>query len=93
MSSQMKLWPNNYKGQIPVDVSKSNVKITTPYFRQRDNAVCAAQYIAYAKGFSVIYDVEYIKETDSEPGSGNGTHYFTVWKINCRAGYDVRQTV
>lgn len=79
-------FPKTYKGKIPINKNIPPVTIKSDYFRNRDDSLSQLKITALMHGYNVIYKVEWIKETESESGSGNGTYYYSVWKAVCTVG-------
>ena len=85
-AKSIQLWSANYQGRVPVDRTKPAQTIRTGWHRKRDNAELEAKLIAHYNDCSIIYDSEFVKDTDSEEGYGDGTYYYTVWRVRCLAG-------
>lgn len=39
------------------------------------------------KGFDLIYNLEYIRDTEAESTEKGGTYYRTIWSCECVAGF------
>ena len=39
------------------------------------------------KGFDLIYNLEYIRDTEAESTGKGGTYYRTIWSCECVAGF------
>ena len=83
--SNIETYSANYKGRIKKD-KKPFMNISSPYFRERNDAENFLKAIAVYYGCNTVYDLEFEKDTASEPGTGRGTHHYTVWKAFGKIG-------
>lgn len=78
----VEVFPATYRGKIPLVEGSRKDKIQTKIFREKAEATQSLQFTAAFLGCDVVVEVAYDKLRDSEPGTGDGTHYFTVWKAS-----------
>lgn len=80
-------FPKTYRGKIPINRNIPPDTIKSDYFRNRDDSLDQLKITALMHGYDVMYNVEWIKKTESESSeSGKGTYYYSVWKAVCTAG-------
>jgi hypothetical protein len=78
-ANHVETWPRTYKGKIPRDPQASAIEISSNYCGEKNASEFQLKVAAALAGFDIIYELRFDKDTRSEPGSGQGTHYFTVW--------------
>ena len=74
-ASRIDTWPASYKGQIPVDTTKSVHQIESRFFRDKQSALNALRVTAAYLGCDLVYEVRYEKERRTEE---EGT--YPVWR-------------
>ena len=78
-SENIDCFPATFKGKINFENS-SIVTVNTNYFKDRSDAEKCLKVMAAFYGNNLVFDNRWEKKTESEPGSGKGTHYYTVWR-------------
>jgi len=67
-------------GHVGGHVTKKEIGsiATSEWHRIQNNAVETLKYLCAKSGGNAIVQLDIKKETHSEPGSGQGTHYYSV---------------
>jgi len=77
----VELFPSTFHGRVPFDYSREKRDLETDWFRDRSDAEYQLRTTARFMGFDLVYGVSQDRKTDSEPGSGQGTHYYSVFSL------------
>lgn len=89
--SRMLVYSSNYKGRIPLDATKKQREFSlSRCYEDRDDALEALKELVADNNFDLIYNLEYIRDTESERTERGGTYYRTVWYCACVAGHQKR---
>jgi hypothetical protein len=75
----VEIFPATYRGKIPLLPGSRQSEIRTFVFREKSEVETSLKFTAAVLGCDVVVDVVWGKGTDSEAGTSQGTHYFTVW--------------
>jgi hypothetical protein len=76
------LFPETYRGKLPIVRGSEQGTIKTAYYRDRGEAEMILKVNAAFFDCDIVYNIQWLKETDSEDSyNGKGTHYFTTWSI------------
>lgn len=75
----IEIFPSTYKGKIKYKIETVK-SIETNFFVSREIAEIALKIQAFTNENDIIFENKWEKSTGSEPGTGKGTHYFTVWR-------------
>ena len=73
------IYPATYRGKVPLVNGSRKPEIETMWFREKSEAEKSLKFTATALKSDVVVEVVWTKGTDSESGSGKGTHYYTTW--------------
>ena len=85
---RMRVYSCNYKGRIPLDNSKPQQSIAMgDWFYDKSRAFEKLKEMVADKGFDLIYNLEYIRDTEAESTEKGGTYYRTIWSCECVAGF------
>lgn len=85
---RMRVYSCNYKGRIPLDNSKPQQSIALgDWFYDKSRAFEKLKEMVADKGFDLIYNLEYIRDTEAESTGKGGTYYRTIWSCECVAGF------
>lgn len=85
---RMRVYSCNYKGRIPLDNSKPQQSIALgDWFYDKSRAFEELKEMVADKGFDLIYNLEYIRDTEAESTGKGGTYYRTIWSCECVAGF------
>ena len=85
---RMRVYSCNYKGRIPLDNSKPQQSIALgDWFYDKSRAFEELKEMVADKGFDLIYNLEYIRDTEAESTENGGTYYRTIWSCECVAGF------
>jgi hypothetical protein len=78
---EVELFPSTFRGRVPFDYSREKRDLETDWFRDRSDAERQLRTTARFMGFDLVYNVSQDRETGSEPGSGKGTHYYSMFSL------------
>lgn len=76
---RVRWWPASYRGRPPVHAPGSALRSQFWAGRKEQGALEELRMLAARGGYNALVDVQFESATASEPGSGMGTHYFTVF--------------
>jgi hypothetical protein len=89
--SRMLVYSSNYKGRIPLDTTKKQGEFSlSRYYEDRDDALQALKELVADNNFDLIYNLEYIRDTESDTTYRGRIYYRTVWSCACVAGHQKR---
>lgn len=57
------------------------------WFYDKSRAFEELKEMVADKGFDLIYNLEYIRDTEAESTEKGGTYYRTIWSCECVAGF------
>ena len=57
------------------------------WFYDKSRAFEELKEMVADKGFDLIYNLEYIRDTEEESTEKGGTYYRTIWSCECVAGF------
>jgi hypothetical protein len=77
----------SFRGKVPLDSTKPQERISTDWRRDKADSDRELRLLAAASGFDLIFEMDFDKSTGEEPGSGKGTHYYTIWRAHGVAGH------
>jgi len=78
-SKHVELFPFTYKGKLKI--SSNSKTIYTDWYENKQETEEELKVSAAFMDCNVVYDIEWSKDTDSEPSeNGRGTYYYTIWQ-------------
>ena len=85
---RMRVYSCNYKGRILwTTPNRSRVSRWETGFTIKSRAFEKLKEMVADKGFDLIYNLEYIRDTEAESTEKGGTYYRTIWSCECVAGF------
>lgn len=78
--NEIKIFSKNYKGKIPLLTNKEKPNVTTPFFRDKENAELYLRIFATFNKYDILYNFEYLKEAQQK-----GNYIYNRWSAQAIA--------
>lgn len=83
----MRVYSKNYAGRIPLDMAVPQQEFKLwDWYDTREEALDALKYNVASSDLNLIYELQYLRDTEEDETEGGGTYYHTVWSCKCMAG-------